>query len=61
MNDAVKIPGIAGSLGRESYNRTALRAAIDLAPAGSQIEAFELAEIPIFNPDHEQDPTARGY
>ena len=56
MNDTVKILGIAGSLRRESYNRSALRAAIDMVPEGSKIETFELDEIPIFNQDHEQNP-----
>src|SRR5690242_4521921 len=56
MNDTVRILGIAGSLRRDSYNRSALRAAIDLVPEGARIETFELDEIPIFNQDHEQDP-----
>jgi chromate reductase, NAD(P)H dehydrogenase (quinone) len=56
MNDVVNILGIAGSLRRESYNRSALRAAVDLAPAGAQLETFELDDIPIFNQDHEQVP-----
>lgn len=56
MDDTVKILGIAGSLRRESYNRSALKAAIDLVPAGARLETFELDEIPIFNQDHEQDP-----
>ena len=58
MEDTVKILGIAGSLRRESYNRSALRAAIDLVPAGARLETFELDEIPIFNQDHEQHPPA---
>jgi chromate reductase, NAD(P)H dehydrogenase (quinone) len=57
MEDAVKILGIAGSLRRESYNRSALRAAVDLTPAGAQLETFELDEIPVFNQDNEQDPS----
>jgi chromate reductase len=56
MNDRVKILGIAGSLRRESYNRSALRAAIDLMPEGARIETFELDEIPVFNQDVEYDP-----
>jgi chromate reductase, NAD(P)H dehydrogenase (quinone) len=56
MNDTVRILGIAGSLRRESYNRRALRAAIDLTPAEAQLETFELDDIPIFNQDHELDP-----
>ena len=56
MDDTVKLLGIAGSLRRGSYNRSALRAAVDLAPEGVEIETFELDDIPIFNQDHEQDP-----
>ena len=56
MDDKVRILGITGSLRRESYNRSALRAAIDLVPAGAAIETFELDEIPIFNQDYENDP-----
>ena len=56
MDDTVKILGIPGSLRRESYNRSALRAAIGLVPSGAAIETFELDEIPIFNQDHENDP-----
>lgn len=56
MNETVKILGIAGSLRRESYNRSALKAAIDLVPDGAQLETFELDEIPIFNQDNESDP-----
>jgi chromate reductase len=56
MNDTVRILGIAGSLRRESYNRYALRAAVDLVPADAQLETFELDDIPIFNQDREHDP-----
>jgi len=56
MNSTVKILGIAGSLRRESYNRSALKAALDLTPADARLEPFELDGIPIFNQDHEQDP-----
>ncbi|HEY8562581.1 MAG TPA: NAD(P)H-dependent oxidoreductase [Pyrinomonadaceae bacterium] len=56
MNDTVKILGIAGSLRRESYNRSALRAAIELAPEDARIEPFELNEIPVFNQDDEYAP-----
>src|SRR5688572_5401166 len=55
----IRILGIAGSLRRESYNRAALRAAIQLAPAGATIEAFELDGIPGFNQDEESHPPAR--
>lgn len=51
----VRILGIAGSLRRGSYNRAALRAAQALAPAGSELEIFELDGIPAFNQDEEQN------
>ncbi len=47
----LKVMGIAGSLRRGSYNRAALRAAVELAPAGLEIEIFDLAPIPLYNED----------
>ena len=52
----VRILGIAGSLRRQSYNRAALRAAAQLAPAGATVETFDLDGIPAFNEDDEQNP-----
>ena len=59
MNDPIRILGIAGSLRRESYNRSALRAAAQLAPEGATLEIFELDGIPGFNQDDEQNPPAK--
>lgn len=56
MSRPIRILGIAGSLRRDSYNRAALRAAIELAPEGASIETFELDGIPGFNQDDEQNP-----
>jgi chromate reductase len=56
MEDIIKILGIAGSLRKESYNRSALRAAVQLVPAGAQIDTFELDNIPPFNSDLEREP-----
>ncbi len=47
--------GIAGSLRRASYNRGLLRAAVDAAPAGVSVTAFDLADLPIFNADVEAE------
>ena len=55
MSDAVRMLGIAGSLRKESYNRSALRAAVGLVPEGSSLEIFDLDGIPPFNQDHEKD------
>jgi chromate reductase len=46
MTRTCNILGIVGSLRRESYNRSALRAAAQLAPAGVTIEEFQLDGIP---------------
>ena len=51
---AVRILGIAGSLRQGSFNRAALRAAIELAPAGMTIEVFDIAPIPLYNEDVRQ-------
>jgi chromate reductase len=54
---AFSILGVAGSLRAGSYNRALLAAAIELAPEGLQIEAFELlGRIPAYDADLE----ARG-
>ena len=56
MTQRLRILGIAGSLRRESYNRAALRAAIELAPDDASVETFELDGIPGFNQDEERNP-----
>lgn len=48
--------GIAGSLRRASMNRGLIRAAIELAPRGTTVDTWDLADIPLFNADVE----ARG-
>src|SRR5688500_4408390 len=59
MNKTCNVLGIAGSLRRESYNRSAMRAATELVPAGARIDVFELDGIPGFNQDDEQHPPAK--
>ncbi|HET9480950.1 MAG TPA: NADPH-dependent FMN reductase [Candidatus Polarisedimenticolia bacterium] len=49
----VRILGIAGSLRKASYNTALLRAAAELAPAGTQIEIASLAGIPLYDGDEE--------
>jgi chromate reductase, NAD(P)H dehydrogenase (quinone) len=52
--DEISVLGFAGSLRQGSYNKAALRAAIELAPAGMTIETFELAPIQPYNEDVKQ-------
>ena len=59
MSKPITILGIAGSLRRQSYNRSALRAAKQLVPQGAAIDIFELNGIPGFNEDEEKDPPAK--
>jgi chromate reductase len=58
MADSVHVLGIAGSLRRASYNRAALRAAIQLVPEGATLETVEFEGIPAFNQDDERNPPA---
>lgn len=48
----VRVLGIAGSLRAGSYNRALLRAAIELAPEGMSISAFDrIGDLPHYNAD----------
>ena len=53
---AIKILGIAGSLREGSFNKGALRAAVELAPEGVEIEEFDISGLPGFSQDDEQNP-----
>ena len=55
MNKPIRILGIAGSLRKGSYNRSALRAAVKLVPSDSTLEIGDLHGIPPFNEDHENE------
>jgi chromate reductase len=58
MTEPLTILGIAGSLRKESFNKTALRAAGRLAPQGVKIEIFDLEGIPLYNQDLDATPPA---
>ena len=51
----LSIVGLAGSLRRSSFNRALLRAAVDLAPPGLALAAFDLIDVPLYNGDVEAD------
>lgn len=54
MSEAIRVLGIAGSLRSGSLNRSLLRAAEELVPAGMEIQVFEgLGQIPPYNADVE--------
>ena len=47
------IVGICGSLRRGSYNAMLLRAAVELAPEGTSVEAGSIRDIPLYDGDLE--------
>ncbi|MCC2642176.1 MAG: putative flavoprotein, partial [Nitrospira sp.] len=63
MGEVIRIAGIAGSLRKGSYNKSALQAAVKLVPEGSTMDVLDLEGIPGFNQDLEQTfpPHAREF
>ena len=59
MNNPLVILGIAGSLRKQSFNRSLLRAAQELTPEGARIDIAELDGLPGFNQDDEANPPAK--
>ncbi len=51
MSEPVKILGLCGSLRAGSYNRAALRAALELAPEGVEMRTAEIGDLPLYNED----------
>lgn len=51
----IHILGFAGSLRKQSYNRSLLREVYKYLPSGYELETFELDDIPPFNQDLEND------
>jgi len=49
----LRVLGFAGSLRAASYNKLLLRAAVELAPEGMEIEIHDIGGIPLFNEDVE--------
>jgi chromate reductase len=50
-----RVLGISGSLRKRSYNRALLQAARELAPDGVEVAEFDLAAIPLYDPDVEAE------
>ncbi len=59
MKKVFNILGFAGSLRKESYNKSLLRAALELVPEGVELETFDLEGIPPFNQDLENQPAEK--
>jgi chromate reductase len=59
MKKVCRILGFAGSLRKGSYNRSLLRAALELLPEDAELEVFDLEGIPLYNQDLENQPAER--
>ncbi|BCS55630.1 NADPH-dependent FMN reductase [Geobacter sp. SVR] len=59
MDTKLSILGFAGSLRQGSYNRIILRAAQEMVPSGAELKIFDLAGIPPFNQDLENEPAEK--
>jgi chromate reductase len=59
MKNAMTVLGFAGSLRKDSYNKSILNAALELAPENMKLEIFDLEGIPPLNQDLETQPPAR--
>ena len=59
MAAGIKILGIAGSVRKASFNKSALREALKLVPEGASMEVFDIEGLPNFNQDEEKNPPAR--
>lgn len=53
--DKLKFVGLSGSLRNSSYNRSALEALMMLSANVAEINIVSLGNLPLFNPDREQD------
>lgn len=53
MTENIHILGFAGSLRRQSFNRSLLAAAQEHLPQGVTLELFDLQDIPLYNGDDE--------
>lgn len=59
MAGNIKILGIAGSVRKASFNKSALREAQKLVPQGASMEIFDIDGLPNFNQDEEKNPPAK--
>jgi len=59
MRRKISILGFSGSLRKGSYNRSLLKAALELVPEDATLETFDLEGIPPFNQDFENRPPAK--
>jgi chromate reductase len=56
MDKKISILAFGGSLRKGSYNKALLRAAQEMVPKEIQLEVFDIAGIPSFNQDLENNP-----
>ncbi len=56
LEKKIRILGFVGSLRKGSYNTALMQAALEVVPENVEIEVFDIAGIPLFNQDSENNP-----
>jgi chromate reductase, NAD(P)H dehydrogenase (quinone) len=56
LEKQIKVLAFTGSLRKNSYNKTLIRAAIEVSPQNISIEVFDLDGLPLYNQDLEATP-----
>ena len=57
MSTTYKVAVVVGSLRKDSMNRKLAQALAKLAPASLQLSIVEIGDLPLFNQDHEGNPS----
>ena len=58
MDETYDVAVIIGSLRKDSMNRKVANALIELAPSALKLRVVEIGQLPIFNPDDDENPPA---
>lgn len=57
MEEKIHIVALLGSLRKDSFNKVVLQTAIELCPQDAYIEIADIAKLPLFNGDFENQPS----
>jgi chromate reductase len=54
----LKVAVVVGSIRKDSINRKLAKAVVKLAPSDLQFDFLDLGDLPLFNQDHDQNPSS---
>ena len=60
MDRTYTVAVIVGSLRKDSINRKVANALAELSPAGLKLGIVEIGRLPLYNPDHDDNPPAES-